>query len=166
MHLYDSVLRVPLVFWGPQRVPAGRVVDEQVQSIDIAPTLLEMLGAERPAPYAGRSLVATWNGSAPEEESVAFSQTANVIRPRWFSVRSQEWKLLVNPDDGTEELFDLRGDPGEKSNLADRETDTATRYRELLSSTMRLGEEGAGLEVVDADTLRRLQSLGYLAETQ
>jgi arylsulfatase A-like enzyme len=166
MYLYDSVLRVPLLFWSPQRIPAGRVVDEQVESIDIAPTLLELVAAERPAHFVGRSLVATWRGGAPGKESVALSQTANVVRPRWFSVRTKQWKLLVNPDDGKEELFDLGSDPEERSNLVEREPGTAARYRDLLVRTMRFDQEGAGLEVVDADTVRRLQALGYLPEEE
>jgi arylsulfatase A-like enzyme len=166
MYLYDSVLRVPLIFWSPRRIPAGRVVDAQVQSIDIAPTLLELVGAAAPERYAGRSLVSAWRDASPEADAVALSQTANVIRPRWFSVRSKQWKLLVNPDDGLEELFHLEADPGEVANLIEREKETAARYREVLSSRMKLDEAGAGMEAVDADTIRRLQALGYLPEDE
>ena len=47
-HSYDEVIRIPLIFRYPGALPKGRVVDEQVQNIDILPTILDILGKKMP----------------------------------------------------------------------------------------------------------------------
>src|SRR4030095_5313583 len=67
--VYGELTRVPLVLWGPGRVPAGAVVEETVESVDIMPTLLELAGLAPPPGVQGRSLVpllaASRGGTAP-----------------------------------------------------------------------------------------------------
>ena len=64
MFVYESALRVPLMLWRPGRVPGGRVVREPVRAIDLAPTLLELLGAPPLDTPHGRSLVPLIEGGA------------------------------------------------------------------------------------------------------
>ncbi len=54
--MYDTVLRVPLLIWSKNRVRPGQVMDDLVQLIDIAPTVLEAAGVEVPADFEARSL--------------------------------------------------------------------------------------------------------------
>jgi arylsulfatase A-like enzyme len=160
-HLYDSVLRVPLIFWAPARMPSSVVIEDQVQSIDIAPTLLDLIGAPAPAEFAGRSLTPGNQGVAPEV-SYGFSQTYRLKGLSRFAVRSLDWKLVVTPDNGEEELFDLRTDPGERENRVTAQPDVARRYRKRLGETIQLDVEGAGPEAIDPETAARLRALGYL----
>ena len=162
LHLYDSTQRVPLILWGPSLLPDGVVVSEQVESIDLAPTILDVLGVERPESFTGRSLLPVIRSEAEDPAVYAFSQTANLKRPRWFSIRSNDWKLMVNPDDLEEELFDLREDPGETINLIFARPELAAELRALLAETMDFNREGAGLEAIDEATAERLRALGYL----
>jgi arylsulfatase A-like enzyme len=156
-YLYDSALWVPLIFWGPGKIPAGRVVEGVVQSIDLAPTLLELLGAAAPASFEGRSLVPTFATNAGDE--AAFSQTASFYGPR-FAVRSGTHKLIVSPEDGEEELFDLSADPGETTNVIAERPDIAARLREQLWSTLEQGNDSS--TEIDDETRERLRAMGYL----
>ena len=115
---YDAVVRTPLVIAAPKTAAAGSAVTELVQNLDIAPTLLEMVGVERPAGWSGRSLAWALAGKpspAAETPPPAFSEGAWTF---WIgSVLQGDRKfILVTPQDRM--LFDLASDPGEKTNLA------------------------------------------------
>ena len=56
MFVYDSAIRVPLILWRPGLLPAGRVVREPVRLTDLAPTLLDLVGAPPLKTAHGRSL--------------------------------------------------------------------------------------------------------------
>jgi arylsulfatase A-like enzyme len=160
--LYDSVLWVPLILWGPSRIPAGRVVEQQVQSIDLAPSVLDLVGAPAPASFAGHSLVPLWSGERWPGQELAFSQTANFRRPHLFAIRSPRWKLHVNPDDGVEELFDLTADPGETQSLIAGHPDVAEKLRGVLQTTMQTDADEEGHINLDRNTVERLRAMGYL----
>ncbi len=55
--LYDYGSRVPLALRWPGRIPSGRVVSEPVSQVDLAPTILEAAGIDRPADMTGSSLL-------------------------------------------------------------------------------------------------------------
>ncbi len=122
---YDGVIRTPLLIAAPKTPAAGRAVAELVQNLDIAPTLLDMVGVERPAGWSGRSLAWALAGepspaaSGKASPPPAFSEGAWTF---WIgSVLSGERKfILVTPQDRM--LFDLGNDPGEKRNLAMEES--------------------------------------------
>jgi arylsulfatase A-like enzyme len=156
-YLYDSALWVPLIFWGPGKIPAGRVVEGVVQSIDLAPTLLELLGVSAPESFEGRSLASTFATNAGDE--AAFSQTASFYGPR-FAVRSGPHKLIVSPEDDEEELFDLTADPGETTNVIAEHPEIAERLRHQLWSTLEQANDTSA--ELDAETRERLRAMGYL----
>lgn len=60
--LYEEVLRVPLVFWGPGRIAAGRRLDALVSIADVAPTLADLGGLPRLPTATGRSLTSDLAG--------------------------------------------------------------------------------------------------------
>jgi len=61
--LHRELLRVPLVMRWPGRLPAGRRVSERVRSVDLYPTLADLLGLQPPPGLAGRSLLPLLDGS-------------------------------------------------------------------------------------------------------
>ena len=123
-HVYDDLVRVPLILSGPA-VPAGGSTPDLVRHVDLGPTLLELAGVDRPEGFGvdGRSLVPFLRGEEMEKVPAYCEATgANLKSPtRWVaSVRSEEMKYcrgLLN-EDMPEELYDLVADPGEASNLA------------------------------------------------
>lgn len=107
--LYDDLLRVPLVLWG-RPVPRGKVEHSLASSIDIAPTLLAAAGVRIPERMEGRDLLA-----AGGVERV-FAQ----LEDRRYAVRTADWKLILNAEPPSRELYDLRSDPQERHDVAAR----------------------------------------------
>jgi arylsulfatase A-like enzyme len=169
--LYAGTLRVPLVLRFPGRVPAGRRVPDRVRLIDVMPTVLELLGVPAPTGLQGRSLVPFLrDGTAGLPAAPAVSEYSNSSIGRVFeSIRAGDTAYIV--DKGSEQLFDLRRDPGEEQNLAASGPPTLSalrgelgRWREACRTLAdRFGPSGPGV-AVDAETAARLKALGYLGE--
>ncbi len=117
--LYDEVLRVPLVVRAPG-IPAGVVRDELVGLIDVAPTLLELAGAEIPDAMQGRSFVSLAQGGVTDWRTELFAETgySGSEWGRSVAVRSLTHKLVRIDHSGvrTEQLFELESDPWETAN--------------------------------------------------
>jgi arylsulfatase A-like enzyme len=108
--LYDETIRVPLVIVGPG-VAAARV-SQQVQGVDLFPTVAHLLGLAPPAGLPGQDLLGT-----PEPRD-AVSETASALAPDGTptdlaSLRTPQWKLIEMPLVPRRELYDLSRDPGE-----------------------------------------------------
>lgn len=121
-HAADGGLRVPLLMAGPGIEP-GMTVDGMSVMTDIAPTLLDLIGAEQDSPDAkpmtGRSLQPMLSGDAErvysETDTIGFetSGQAALYRGRYKLVRS-----LPPHGDGVWRVFDIVEDPGETNDLA------------------------------------------------
>jgi arylsulfatase A-like enzyme len=142
---YDGVIRTPLLIAAPGMPRPGRASSVLVQNIDIAPTLLDMIGVERPAVWKGQSLKPELTESGARlPERPAFSEGAWTY---WIgSVMEGDRKfILVKPQERM--LFDLHGDPDEKSNLAFSDPDgVRTLYHALLKHFGGSGEWLAQME--------------------
>ncbi|HWZ86151.1 MAG TPA: sulfatase [Thermoanaerobaculia bacterium] len=179
---YDGVIRTPLVIAAPGMSGPGRAVPDLVQNIDVAPTLLDMIGVARPRGWSGRSLKPTLAGDQPTSPGprAAFCEGAWTF---WIgSVVEENRKfILVTPQERL--LFDVAKDPGETSNLAAASPDGV---RALYHALMRhlggpgewiaaqgpdkppsretwmkqvMGHYGLGEQ---SDVVKELRSLGYL----
>ncbi len=112
---YESTLRVPLLLWNPEIRRAG-VVDAPVGLVDVAPTLLELLGIEPPKAWVGRSLL-----RPSAERELAFETLHTMLTRGWAPLRgllAGRWKAIDLP---IPELYNLRPDPAEQENLASRD---------------------------------------------
>jgi tetratricopeptide (TPR) repeat protein len=164
LFVYDSTLRVPWILRGPG-VTAGTVVAEPARSIDIIPTMLDLVGKGGSCTRCqGRSLVPALQGSTLE----AAPSYAETYFPRlnlgWSELKSLRlggWKYIRAPEP---ELYDLAADPGETRNLA---AVNSEKLRELASELDRLEDAAAGPgtsgQGLDAETQSILRSLGYLS---
>ena len=126
---YETSMRIPLIVRWPalDGSSRGRVVDEMVLNVDLAPTLLELAGVAAPAELQGRSLRPLLEGiQAPWRDAFLFeyfydgsSKKPFSGAPTHFALRTHDAKLVLYPGRPEwTELFDLAGDPGETRNLA------------------------------------------------
>jgi len=163
--LYESTLRVPLIVAGPG-VPAGKVIDEQVRSIDVMPTALEFLNLS-PGPEAqGVSLWPLLTQGRRVRSNFAYCET---LYPRTYmgwselrAMRTDSWKLIVAPQP---ELYNLERDPGEAENLAARYPADADELQKKIweAAGQQARQETVTSSPVDAQTRQELESLGYVS---
>ncbi len=153
--LFDELLHVPLVLKLPGAHEAGRSVDAPVRLIDVAPTILDILGLEAPETFDGRSLLPLIDGS-----SLAELPAVGMIdesKQEYFSIRQDAWKWLNG------RLYDLRTDPSEQNDLARSNPAKAREMRRKLENLLerRSPLKSQGSELSD-ETQERLRALGYL----
>ncbi|MGP9539160.1 sulfatase-like hydrolase/transferase [Brachybacterium sp. AOP43-C2-M15] len=136
--LYDCSVKVPLIIRWPGVIEAGTRRDELVQWVDLAPTILEAAGLDRPRPYQGRSLLPLLRGEAADWRDWALSQYRSSGDPatapaHLTMLRHDRWKLIAHHGspstsrERTGELYDLETDPGELENLWDDEAHRGVR---------------------------------------
>lgn len=100
-HVYDSLVRVPLVVSGGA-LPAGRRVEDQVRQIDIMPTILDLagLGDHIPDTADGRSLMPFIQGQAPDELPALIETCQNSREPSsFYGVRYDGYKYAYDVAD-------------------------------------------------------------------
>ncbi len=165
--VYDTTLRVPLIFAGAGVARAGVSVDDPVSLIDVLPTVLELIGAPR-AEVDGVSLVPALGGGALAPRELYAESFAPLLDFGWSplrSVRREGLKYVAAP---TPELYDLTADPGETNNVV---TARAGQAADLLARTDRYspadlvsepGRNGDGT-AAEREARRRLQALGYVS---
>jgi arylsulfatase A-like enzyme len=170
--VYDGVLRVPLIMSLPGHLPEGRVVqDSLVQTIDLMPTILDVLGASAGPRLQGRSLlplVARRAEGWPQEAYGSIDYEESIL-----TLRTPEWRYVHNPSGyrpepyiriQSQELYDLRSDPGERRNVIEHQPEVARELRRrLLAWKERSEASRSAMRVLDAPDLEaRVRALGYV----
>ncbi len=142
LSVYDPLLKVPMILWGPKLVPAGVRVRTQVQAHDAFGTILERSGVRRPVPglpLADRERPYTF---AQLDYPRIFLEAIEKKIPGWSTegfargltaVRGTRYKL-ISGSDGSLELYDLEHDPGETRNLAEQQPAVLETMREALEA--------------------------------
>jgi arylsulfatase A-like enzyme len=166
--LYDECIMIPLIIYSPILKVAEPRVGEFVQSLDIMPTLLEMLEIARPGDLEGKSLMPLIVGGGTSTVDYAFSETFPFPEkcPPRHAVRTAGAKLIWKErrdEDLTKEFYDLTQDPGETVNLYDKRPGAAR-----LDSVLARWIQAGGLHPAAIPTAREsgrwqiLKSLGYV----
>lgn len=130
--LYPEDLHVPLLVYVPGGAP--RKIDAPVSTVDVAPTILDLLGVTAPAEYDGDSLVPLVDGEPPPADRVVFAEVfpdAKVPR-RLVTLIERDWQLIVDFQLGLRELFDLRKDPAGLDNALIDAPGEAQRLEQIL----------------------------------
>lgn len=164
--LYDTTLHVPLILWAPARLKPGLVIESQVRSVDLAPTILDMANLETTPQMQGVSLVPLMDGTVKDKKLPCYSDTivpANMYNYAPLrSLRTDEWKYIHAPKP---ELYDLKEDPFEVFNLAEIEPQKTAgmrnELRDLIENSPPAPDGRASRQTADSDTLAALQALGY-----
>jgi choline-sulfatase len=158
--LYDSTLRIAFLLAGPG-VPRGLRVKQQARTIDLLPTLLELMGIKAPQGVQGASLRPAF---ADREVPTAYSYAETLftkINMGWAElrgIRTNRWKYIRAPK---AELYDLVQDPAETANVIARHPAEVQELEAKLKAVTG-NVEKVETTVVDRRTIEQLRSLGYL----
>ena len=161
--LYNSTTHVPLLVKLPDNRQAGKQIEAQVRTTDIAPTILDLVGLPMPEKLDGASLSPLFTGAEATPRTV-FGQTDYPVRFGWAPLRSiqkEGFKFIEAP---RPELYDLRSDSGELHNKYEPWNANVQELRKNLAELNRVspasgnGSPGA----VSAGTIDELHALGYL----
>ncbi len=145
--MYEESFSTPLVMRLPKQFAKKGQIDELVQNIDFAPTMLDIAGAEIPSDIQGVSLLPLLeNAKTPENWRKSlyyhyYEYPAEHAVKRHYGVRTERYKLIHFYNDIDEwELFDLQSDPKEMKNLyGNPEYDEVVK--ELKAELKRLQEQ-------------------------
>ena len=176
--IYDSTLHVPLIIRLPGSAFAGKRVKRIVENIDLAPTILELLGLPIPSGLHGESMVPIiMKDSGQDDSGFAIAErkykTSNIL-----TIRTDRWRYIYNPDNvhprsitkeykyriDTEELYDIRKDPMEQNNVVKDHPDVAAGLREKLLANYPAEKNDQKTIRADKETMKRLKAMGYMGE--
>jgi len=149
--LYDEIVHVPLILSAPGRLDPA-VVTEQVRSVDLMPTLLELAGVPA-GENDGESLL---HVAGDRPAVIAGSDKGALTK---LAVRMPPWKLILHVESGEEEAYHLASDPRE---LRSRPADVPPDLRALVFSELESAERRELTEEEEATVAKRLSDLGYL----
>jgi len=118
--LYEENVRVPLLI--SVGAPAARIA-RVASHLDVAPTVLHLLGLEAPGAFRGHSLL-----DPARRTAMMFTDYSMAL----LALRDGTWKFIYEVESGRSALFDLEVDPTERSNLAGRHPARVRSYRDRL----------------------------------
>jgi len=180
-NVYGELVNVPLALRWPGVLPEGRVVEETVQLLDLAPTILDLAGLGVPERMQGQSLrpllsvageATRWRARPAISEWRRRTDQLGTRIVDAFSIIEGEWKLVRNverPDDVAEfELYHHETDPLDQKNVASEHPEIVERLAQQLEAwhkwavENKLPSDGEAAEAMTSEELQRLRSLGYV----
>ncbi len=186
--MHEEMLHVPLIFVAPGLIEPRQVIDAQIETIDILPTLLGLLEIDpKGATFQGRDLSPALLGKSKLADAPSFA-SSTIYGPERKSIRSGGMKYVwiadTSPDPDRQipfkghvwdwsglpehELFDLERDPLEQENIAATQPETVARLHEMVSDQesrnqeIRVRPDSSGQFGADVDDLDALRALGYI----
>lgn len=118
-NMYDTSVKVPAIFHLPGGIGPGGVISELLSGYDVAATLLDLAGLPHAAfeQGPGHSFADLLTGSGPriDRSDIVVHDEYGPVR----MIRTDTWKYVHRHPSGPHELYDMRADPGERTNLVD-----------------------------------------------
>jgi arylsulfatase A-like enzyme len=166
--LYDCELKIPLIMTGAGISSAGMFIDEQVRTVDILPTVLDILHIETEQNFRGRSLLPIIKGKKLPV-AIAYSEgvrATNATICNKYSIRTNNYKLirnvigLKNSSLPEYELYDLDRDPDERTNLTDKLPSVLNNLIRIMSAIRKdiISDKSYSVK----NNLDELHRLGYI----
>lgn len=171
-NLYDTTLRIPLILWGPRRIPSGLVIEEQARMIDILPTVLDLLGLKQSPESLGESLAPLFQERSQKAEARPLFCEVQTNEIYLEGLRQEQDKFIRDYKNDRRVFFDLIADPQEKNPWLDPEKEEfrlamdrflSLRW-ELVSYRDSLSWSASDAPKLDPELRERLRSLGYIKD--
>lgn len=167
-HLYDELVRIPLLFSG-FGITRPQIIHNQVRQVDIFPTLVDLLDLPSIQTTEGISLRPIIENK-PTEEMLAYIETGS-RDPKKFGniigIRTPNYKYLRSRHDPKEHvsLFDLKMDPFEKNNIAQTHKEIVQKMENMLENIKKYQLHQKPKDISEDEykkTEEELRKLGYL----
>lgn len=138
--LYQTLIHVPWFMYVPGA--KAKRIDTPRSHIDMAPTILDLMGVKAEPAFKGQSLVPEMVGEAePEARDVIVDLPRTSDNDRRRVLISGKYKVISFGDDGSYQAFDLEADPEEKRNLAKHDKETAKKLWEKYQTVAKTIKE-------------------------
>jgi choline-sulfatase len=164
--LYDSTTHVPLILKTPRGAGGAKmkVVEAQVRTTDILPTVLDLTRNPAPARLDGESLRLYFTGTnADASERTVFGETDYPLRFGWAPLRSARGQGLIFIEAPRPELYDFRQDAMEVANQYEPWNVQVKRFRVMLAEIRAKAPPGGDSRAsIGQTTIDELKALGYL----
>jgi len=164
--LYDSTMHVPLILKTPRSAGGAKmkVVEAQVRTTDILPTVLDLTRNPAPAKLDGESLRLYFSGmNAAASERTVFGETDYPLRFGWAPLRSARGQGLKFIEAPRPELYDFRQDAREVANQYEPWNVQVKRFRVMLAEIRAKAPPGGDSRgSIGQATIDELKALGYL----
>ncbi len=173
--MYQEVLRVPLIFHGPN-IPSGLRITTPVSLVDLMPTILSLSGVPPRTSSDGLDLTPLMAGKDPQQFTtrpifgeasggLTYALMMEDIFPVYRSLRRGQHKLIHDSKREIWELYDLANDPSETMNIAEREPELLAKLiEEMLKRYSEFNPEPSAADHVELsrEELENLRALGYV----
>ncbi|MDP2312037.1 MAG: sulfatase [Pseudomonadota bacterium] len=162
--LYEHDLHVPMVMWGPGRVPSARRVTAETNHVDVLPTLLAYAGLPIPAGLQGASLLGVTTARPAGSLPANLAVVGRGDRLRW-AVRDGATKVLVDRDGRLAAAWDLATDPTELRDLIGLPSKQARALAKTVQAWLATGAwkpPETREQTLDDEDVARLRALGYV----
>ena len=183
LSIFDETVRIPLLFVG-YNTPNRKIISQQVATVDIFPTIFEIVGIDYTQKTDGRSLVPLFKDMEFEEKPIYLHTNPHIeiTSDDKIGLRTPKFKYfrLVDgiQDKNVEDvyLYDLKNDPFENNNLAKRNPNKVKEMESILQTMSKIPESSTNeadpkkelselteeqLKTIEAE----LKNLGYIKET-
>jgi arylsulfatase A-like enzyme len=132
--LYEGGIRVPMIAWGPGRVPAGATTDHVAYLGDFMATVADLTGREAPRELDSVSMLPTLLGEPGRQRQHEYLYWEFYEGGSSQAVRMGRWKGVRKPMlTGQIELYDLEADLSEQNDVASRHPEVVARIRAAMA---------------------------------
>jgi len=165
-HVYDDVLKVPLVFSGFS-IESHKIISQQVGLVDIFPTIVELLGLKKiNSTIDGTSLLPLFSEQSLDEKPIFIQSMPHITgnHKNYVGIRTSKFKYIQD-DDQNFELFNLINDPLEEHNVSKDNLEIVSKMEKILFNLME-NHIQLPLDKIEDDERKiiekELKKLGYL----
>ncbi len=138
-HVYDDVLKVPLIFSG-YNINSPKIISQQIGVVDIFPTVVELVGLKNlDSKLDGISLVSFLQNMPMDEKPIFIQSMPHISKnhDQTIGIRTNDFKYFRNKDDVTDfELYDLINDPLEENNISENNSEIIHKMERLLQQCL------------------------------
>ena len=164
--VFDDKIRVPLLFVG-NSVPKGQIINKQVRTVDIFPTIAELINMISESDKDGISLKPLMEGKTLDELPAYLESNPLVLQESndVVGIRTSKYKYFRDKDDPKKRvhLYDLENDPFEDHNIQDKNQQKITEMENILQEMLKDAPiQDSTNDDESEEIARELRKLGYL----